>query len=391
MRYDTGNLDLQALLSPCCRAGEALARLDERVLRSTIRDGFLKRQDFHDAAASLWVDGELVHVEDLVLHDARMDVRAPSHELTIAHSVLRARRQIFDQPANWALGTAGLGRLRGRAAHGGPAAESTSVAGFSEKSATFAPEGGDAEGAQSEADEFQPGEFEPVEFNAGEDAVFAEIDALIARSSAILEGVEAPATKKSPTERDPLVYDADWDEDERMAEWLDALRDTYGLPPVLRAALALDAWNSLQVLQHIPWLGRQLVAALLRQEGPAGAHLAAINAGLRAVPRERRHARDRPTRLLANLEAFEIGAAQGLKTHDRLVLAKLQLERRLVKKRANSRLPKLVELVIARPVVSAGIIARELGLTMQGALGLASELQLREITGRERYRAWSIL
>ena len=87
MRYDIGKLDLPALLLPCCRAGEALARLDERVLRSTIRDGFLGRQDFHDAVASLWVDGELVHVEDLVLHDARMDVRTPTHELTIAHSV----------------------------------------------------------------------------------------------------------------------------------------------------------------------------------------------------------------------------------------------------------------------------------------------------------------
>ena len=109
------------------------------------------------------------------------------------------------------------------------------------------------------------------------------------------------------------------------------------------------------------------------------------------MPRERRHARDRLSRLIAILEAFELGATQGLKTHDRLVLARLQLERRLVKKRANSRLPQLLDLVIARPVVSAGIIARELGVTIQGALGLASELQLREITGRERFRAWSIL
>lgn len=376
MRYETGKLDLSALLLPCCRAGEALARLDERVLRSTIRGGFLERQDFHDAAASLWVDGELVHVEDLVLHDARMDVRTPTHELTIAHSVLRARRQIFDQPPLWALSAPGLARLRGRGQE--PASAHMPDAGGPVPSGPAAP----VDAASEQPDEVA---------EAGSGMDFAEIDALIARSSAILDGVASPPARKAASERDPLVYDADWDEEDRLSEWRLVVQDTAGLPPVLRAALLLDAWNTLQVLQHIPWLGRQLVAAFLRQEGPASSHLAAVNTGLRSVPRERRHARDRLSRLTAILEAFELGAAQGLKTHDRLVLARLQLERRLVKKRAHSRLPQLVDLVIARPVVSAGIIARELGVTIQGALGLASELQLREITGRERFRAWSIL
>ncbi|CDI09832.1 conserved protein of unknown function [Agrobacterium pusense] len=39
---------------------------------------------FADACASLWIDGELVHLEDLVLHDATRDIRTPAHELTIA-------------------------------------------------------------------------------------------------------------------------------------------------------------------------------------------------------------------------------------------------------------------------------------------------------------------
>lgn len=34
-----------------------------------------------DACASLWIDGELVHLEDVVLHDATKDIRAPTHEL----------------------------------------------------------------------------------------------------------------------------------------------------------------------------------------------------------------------------------------------------------------------------------------------------------------------
>lgn len=68
---------------------------------------------FADACASLWIDGELVHLEDLVLRDASADIRTPTHELTIAHDVLSARRRIAAQPAGWALGRKGLGSLRG--------------------------------------------------------------------------------------------------------------------------------------------------------------------------------------------------------------------------------------------------------------------------------------
>ncbi|TIM36718.1 DUF1612 domain-containing protein, partial [Mesorhizobium sp.] len=82
-----------------------------------------------------------------------------------------------------------------------------------------------------------------------------------------------------------------------------------------------------------------------------------LNAGLRAVPRERRRARDRTTRLLAVLYAFAEAAGAGLKEHDRLVMGKGQMERRLRKRRKNSSLPALIELVLARPVVSAGLIA----------------------------------
>ncbi len=67
------------------------------------------------STAALWLEGELVHLEDLVLHDAGMDIRAPTHELTRAHAVLRARRRIADAVPGWALSPAGLEALRGRA------------------------------------------------------------------------------------------------------------------------------------------------------------------------------------------------------------------------------------------------------------------------------------
>jgi hypothetical protein len=108
------------------------------------------------------------------------------------------------------------------------------------------------------------------------------------------------------------------------------------------------------------WLGPLLVAALLRQRGKVASHFLCLNAGLRIVPRERRRAQEKATRLHAGLDAFAEAASAGLKELDRLVMAKSQMERRLRNRRKSSSLPALIELVLARPVVSAGLIAAEL-------------------------------
>src|ERR1700754_3692989 len=118
MRYDLTTLPLTTLLPAIIKAEDMLARLDERVLRHVVADGFRERGHFFDAAGALWVGGELVHVEDLVLHDAHMDSRAPSHELTIAHAVLRMRRRLWTGDAAWALSAAGLATLTATAAEG---------------------------------------------------------------------------------------------------------------------------------------------------------------------------------------------------------------------------------------------------------------------------------
>ncbi len=100
------------LMRPAFDAGIALIRLDERISRSPVGAGFLERQNFADACASLWIDGELVHLEDLVLHDAFRDTRTPTHELTIARDVLRTRRRIAGQSPDWALSAEGIRTLR---------------------------------------------------------------------------------------------------------------------------------------------------------------------------------------------------------------------------------------------------------------------------------------
>src|SRR5215211_5672980 len=100
-----------ALAGPLAAAEDALARLDERLGTSPIREGWISRMHVLDACASLWLQGELVHLEDLVLHDAAMDQRAPTHELTRAHTVLRTRRRIATAEPGWATSPLGLAAL----------------------------------------------------------------------------------------------------------------------------------------------------------------------------------------------------------------------------------------------------------------------------------------
>src|SRR3954469_11555623 len=107
------------LAGPLAAAEDALARLDERLGTSPIREGWISRTHFLEACASLWLQGELVHLEDLVLHDAEMDQRAPTHELTRAHAVLRTRRRIAANDPGWATSSSGLAALsKGREGRG---------------------------------------------------------------------------------------------------------------------------------------------------------------------------------------------------------------------------------------------------------------------------------
>ncbi|WP_312470834.1 RHE_PE00001 family protein [Brucella sp.] len=385
MRYDLDTLPLQTLLQPLARASEALARLDERLAHSPVGPGLIERLHFADACASLWLDGELVEMEDLILHDAARDIRSPSHALTIARDVLQTRRRIAAQEPGWALSPNGLRSLRQAEQLWSALSPDGGIIADKESSAVHDPaidrQDRDGEGKKNRWDDGLdlPG----IDLDA--------IDAVLARSEDVLAKAKQPQRLPKP-ETDPLIRDPDWDEDERLNEWRTVLRSISNLPTVLQAILALDAWNELSVLQRAPWLGRLLAASLLRREGLTNqAHLLAFNAGLKTIRVERRRHRNFETRLIATLDGLLAGIELGFKEHDRLLLARQMLERRLMGRRASSNLPGLIELVLARPLVSAGMIAAELDITPRAALRLVEELNLREMTGRGRFRAWRVM
>ena len=339
--------------------------------RSQVTEGWIERSHFHDAAAALWVEGELVHVEDLVFHDADMDLRVPTHELTRAYAVLRMRRRILTQPRDWALGREGLRELSGR-----------------DRAAPAAEVGREGEGT-SAGDDAADGWDETENDRLADE--FAEIDAVLARSSKVLAGADVPAKPLRSDDRPELIYDLDWDEDARLAEWQAVVTDTRSLPSILRAALLLDAWQEIEVLQRGAWIGPLLVAATLRQERVTDHHLACLHLGAQKIARERRRARSRTDRVLAFIDAIGEAAGFGLKEHDRLLLARTQMERALRGRRANSRLPELIDLVLSRPLVTTGMIQSALKVSRQGALDLIGAFSLREMTGRGRYKGWGIV
>ena len=62
----------------CCR-------LNNLIARSAVGQGWIERMQYADARASLWIDGELVHLDVLLLHDDTRDIRTPpAHRCRVA-------------------------------------------------------------------------------------------------------------------------------------------------------------------------------------------------------------------------------------------------------------------------------------------------------------------
>ena len=348
----------EAIAAPLAAAEAGLARLDTSVAGSAVGAGWQARNDFADACASLGLEGKLIHLEDLVLHDAEMQIYPPTFELVRARHVLHDRRRIAANEAGWSLTSAGLRTLQGK-----PDASQRAV---------NAASGQGVEAGAAARDDFQ--------------ALLDGVDAAISKSNKVL----AEASEGRISSRDPLVYDPAFNEEARLADWQRILTQTERYPPTLQAAIALDAWRMIDPLEHQAWLGPLLVADHLRRRSRLKA-LPCLNCGMKLVDRKRRWADSQMTRLAAGLEAIAAMAEAGLKDHNRLVTARRLMGMKLKDRRSTSRLPALIDYVIRQPIVTTGMIANELRITPRAAQGLVAELSLRELTGRGRYRGWGVL
>ena len=108
-----------------------------------------------------------------------MDVRAPTHELTRAHAVLRTRRRIADGKPDWALSPAGLAGLRGREGRGDREEET----GDRNEEGDEALDMDDGDGG---ADAAEPFRVTPTDDRLAD--VFAVVDAAIAKANRTLAG-----------------------------------------------------------------------------------------------------------------------------------------------------------------------------------------------------------
>jgi hypothetical protein len=346
----------------------SILRFDARLEASGLGAGWQSRCDMTEAVRALLLDGQLVDVGDLVLHDAGMDVRHPTHELTRAAAALRARRTALARKAPWPLSIDGLAALRGI---GG--VTETSVRAKGNKK----PDPEDDAAYPSYANDADPWK-----------AHFAEIDALLDRTNKVLAG-ETPL----PRSRSPLVYDPDQDEAEAEDLWLDVVQRTSGWPAIAAASVAWNAWLDLNLYTRLPWLGLIMAASILRARGLTG-HLLPLAAGFKQSkfrPQGREGAAEQLEGFCQVLEEALVLAHKDL---DRLVLARELMSRVTARTRSNSRLPELVELFLSRPLVTVPLAAKLLKVTPKAVDLMLAQLGgalPRELTGRTRYRAWGIV
>ena len=103
-----------AIAGPWEHAEDRLARLDQTLAMSDVRDAWTARADVAEAAASAWLDGAAVAIEDLVLHDADTASSLPTPALFKARSVLLARRTLDRRVPADVLSVPGILGLHGR-------------------------------------------------------------------------------------------------------------------------------------------------------------------------------------------------------------------------------------------------------------------------------------
>ncbi|MCR5876696.1 DUF1612 domain-containing protein [Phenylobacterium sp. J426] len=183
---------------------------------------------------------------------------------------------------------------------------------------------------------------------------------------------------------------------EALAAWL-ALeqRAPRAWPALLRAAILREAWQIIDPLPRRGFVGNIVIDGMLRRDRRTRRHPLLVEIGQReliANGLRRAGLTDRAARLAWQLQAIAASAEAGRREYERLSLARDIALQRAKGRRSDSRLPALIELLCSRPLVTAAIAARRLGVTDAAARALIAALgsSVVEVTGRRRFRAWRL-
>jgi hypothetical protein len=295
------------------RAHEAVVRLDERARRSDLREPWMQRVLFAEVCAAQLSEGDLVHLEDLVLLDGYAYSGAPSMALSSALEILKAWRA--------ASGT-----------------------------------------------------------DAG--------DALKAPRPGLIGCPALPTTAAEAADDDSPLCDLP-----RLQRWRRVQEETQGLPPLLAGAVAWDAWLTLLPESRSGWRAALLAALTLRSRGLTRSLLLPIDAGWRFAAYRPHPRHDFAMRIGGFLTWVQAAARFGQKEFDSMAIGERLLRSELAKRRSNSRVPQLVELLLARPFVSVPLAAKALRISRQAAHAMLKQLgsPVHKLTDRLRYNAWTIM
>lgn len=221
----------------------------------------------------------------------------------------------------------------------------------------------------------------------GRDAVDQEIalDQLLRDSGALLEWLGL-GTPRQPVQDLTLIRD-------RIERWQAQARALPPSPPLLHAARLALSWRD-----HNPvGRGDRVISLLIgdrwsagRWTGSAGGLVAmGLDHGQSPWQRARDEAHDRIW-----LQALRDGARLHLDLEQRLRAYAVRAQHVIEGRRRPGRLGDVIQLAIALPRISSGVVARRLGLTPAGAIKLltiATDLGLLvERTGQASYRHYAI-
>ena len=340
--YRLSTVDRSELLEPLIKATELIMRYNGLIEASRFKNGLNSREHFFAAVASIYLQGGLIELNDLVLHAYNTDVSISHQDIADAMDILAARRLIETKKREWLF----------------------------------------------EADSFQLTQQQtPHDKTAIDDfeRELEDIDAILERTNKILENPETLEIK--PNRLKQLLKPKN--QDEIWEKWQEVIKSTQHEPPILRSAILLDAWINLDPIPNKPWLGFEYANAALRVDLSLD-YLPSITTSLRQIPLNARKNHNRLKRLKAYIDAYALSSEQAIRNAHKIKVHYERLQERTENIRAGSKTKAFIDYAIATPVVTTTNAAAALNISPAGVLKILKTLRLREITGRSRYRAWMI-